>query len=395
MHILLLHQYYCPPTGAGNDRTRDFAHYFVASGCKVTVITSQARYPEAQKQARVIDEAVAGVRIIAFPIQDPHPHAYIKRLGIYGSFMWSAIKAGKALKDIDCVYACSTPLTAGEAGRQIAAHHAIPFYYETQDVWPDALYGMGIVKSAPLKWILDKVTKRLYLQAKHIIALSDDMVAQICRLGNFQDKITVIPNGTDTHIFQPAEQIQREGDFVYIYAGTIGRANDLMQLIQAIRILSERKVKGIKVRIIGSGNRYTQVRKAATGFEDYIDWEGSMIKTEVALRMQAADAGLVCFAPVKELEANSANKFFDYLASGLPVLINYGGWQAKVLEQNACGLSAPAGDATALAQAMIQMASDPSKARQMGINARKLATQQYDRTDLAKQTLKLIRGTEN
>lgn len=394
MHILLLHQYYCPPFGAGNDRTRDFAHYFVASGCKVTVITSQARYPEAQKQARVIDETVAGVRIIAFPIQDPHPHAYIKRLGIYGSFMWSAIKAGKALKDIDCVYACSTPLTAGEAGRQIAAHHAIPFYYETQDVWPDALYGMGIVKSALLKWILDKLTKRLYQQAKHIIALSDDMVAQICRLGNFQYKITVIPNGTDTHIFQPAEQIHREGDFIFIYAGTIGRANDLMQLIQAIRILSERKVKGIKVRIIGNGNRYTHVRKAATGFEDYIVWEGSMIKTEVALRMQAADAGLVCFAPVKELEANSANKFFDYLASGLPVLINYGGWQAKVLEQNACGLSAPAGDATALAQAMIQMASDPSKARQMGINARKLATRQYDRNDLAKQALKLIRGTE-
>ena len=39
-----------------------------------------------------------------------------------------------------------------------------------------------------------------------------------------------------------------------------------------------------------------------------------------------------------ELEANSANKFFDYLAAGKPVVINYGGWQQALLEETGAGI---------------------------------------------------------
>jgi hypothetical protein len=39
--------------------------------------------------------------------------------------------------------------------------------------------------------------------------------------------------------------------------------------------------------------------------------------------------------------SNSANKFFDALASGTPVMINYQGWQADLLRDSMAGIVVP------------------------------------------------------
>ena len=69
-----------------------------------------------------------------------------------------------------------------------------------------------------------------------------------------------------------------------------------------------------------------------------------MPKMDTPKLLAAAAAGISTVIPVPELEANSANKFFDYLAASLPVIINYGGWQRQVLEQSGAGERLPAED---------------------------------------------------
>ena len=44
---------------------------------------------------------------------------------------------------------------------------------------------------------------------------------------------------------------------------------------------------------------------------------------------------------IKELWANSANKFFDSLAAGKPILINHKGWQQSSIEKNNIGFVLP------------------------------------------------------
>ena len=56
--------------------------------------------------------------------------------------------------------------------------------------------------------------------------------------------------------------------------------------------------------------------------------------------LAASDLGLVTVAALPYLEMNSANKLFDFLAAGLPVVVNYGGWQAEVLRREQAGLAA-------------------------------------------------------
>jgi glycosyltransferase involved in cell wall biosynthesis len=100
-----------------------------------------------------------------------------------------------------------------------------------------------------------------------------------------------------------------------------------------------------------------------------------------------ADAGLVSFAPFPVLEANAATKFYDYLAAGLPVVINYGGWQAEWLAKHDCGLSAPQGDEGALATQLARLISDASLRQQMGERGRAVARQHFDRRQLAGEML--------
>jgi len=393
MHILLIHQYYCPSGGGGNDRSRAFAQYFSRQGHKVSVLTSQAKFPVESQSKQVFTYNDAGVEVTAIPLPDPHMQGYWTRIYTYWSFMQACKRISRKLPKPDCIYACSTPLTAAEAGRIIARKFQVPFIFEVQDVWPDVAYGMGIIRNRGFKYILDWATRRLYQQADHIIALSEDMLPQIQRLADVKSKISVFPNGTDIHLFQPLTREKSLADRIeFVYAGTVGRANDVQQLTDALRILKNKNRKNIYLRIIGRGNRYLQVKRSSEDLSDMIVWHPPVSKSEVANLLAQSDIGVVCFAPYPALESNSANKFFDYLASGLPVLINYGGWQAKVLEENACGMSVPAGNPEALAQAMEVLADDVEKRKEMGINARKLAVLKYDRTLLAQEVLEVIQS---
>ena len=54
--------------------------------------------------------------------------------------------------------------------------------------------------------------------------------------------------------------------------------------------------------------------------------------------LQLADVGLSSFRAVPAMEANSSNKFFDYLASGLPIVMNYGGWQYDLIQAHRIGI---------------------------------------------------------
>ena len=59
----------------------------------------------------------------------------------------------------------------------------------------------------------------------------------------------------------------------------------------------------------------------------------SISKDELPQLYYESDMGSSFVIPVKELWANSANKFFDTLAAGRPILINHKGWQEKVINK--------------------------------------------------------------
>ena len=77
------------------------------------------------------------------------------------------------------------------------------------------------------------------------------------------------------------------------------------------------------------------------------------------------------------------NKFFDYIASGIPVLNNYPGWVADMITREGAGFAVPPEDPAAFADALLYLADHPEERKNMGLSARRLAESEFDRDQLA------------
>ena len=109
--------------------------------------------------------------------------------------------------------------------------------------------------------------------------------------------------------------------------------------------------------------------------------------------VKAADATLTIFAPYKSLQTNSPNKLFDSLAAGRPVVVNVDGWLRSIVEDNRAGLYVPAGDADALADALVRLAREPELREELGRNGRRAALRDFDAGLLAgrfRETLEAV-----
>jgi glycosyltransferase involved in cell wall biosynthesis len=385
MHILYLHQYFCPPGGIGNTRALDFARQWARQGHQVTVLTSAAYFPAALRQQQPAWEfdLEPGLRVHVLDIPYAHMMGFSQRIRAFLAFYRGMMRYGKRLAQPDLIYASSTPPTVGEAGRRLARHWQIPFVFETVDVWPDVPEGMGILRNRVLLAWLHQRVRRIYTAAAHIVCLSEGMRDQVLSHAVAPDKVSVLHNGTDVQAFPYTERPDR-ATVTCIYAGTVGIANGLDQLLYAAKAIALDGHAHIRFRIIGAGNDLARVQACAQQLQlTNVSFEPGLPKEEVPALLHAADIGIVCFAPYPVLAANSANKWYDYLASGLPVVTNYTGWQADYIRTWNCGLSAPQGDVAAFAAQIVRLAGDAALRREMGLQGRRLAETHFDRAMLA------------
>ena len=86
----------------------------------------------------------------------------------------------------------------------------------------------------------------------------------------------------------------------------------------------------------------------------------------------------------------SPNKFFDYIAAGIPVVNNYPGWLAEMITENQAGIAVAPADPVAFADALQRLAAAPALKASMGANARVLAEAHFARADLAAEFINVI-----
>ena len=83
------------------------------------------------------------------------------------------------------------------------------------------------------------------------------------------------------------------------------------------------------------------------------------------------------------MEANSANKFFDALAAGRPVAINYGGWHRDLLARSGAGIALAAATRAAARSSWPRSSPTPPPSRGPVPRRARLAATRFDRDALA------------
>jgi len=396
MKILYLHQHFVARSGTSGGRSHEFSRLWVRNGHRVTLITgafehSGLSWPPEKRGARF---QIDGIEVRGLRVPYSQYMSPARRIRSFVSFMLSACREAMRVERPEVVFATSPPLTVAVPAIWAARWHRCPLVFETRDLWPAAPIEFGILTNPALVAVARGLERLAYRRAAHIVALSPGMKDGIVGTGVDSEKVTVIPNASDLELLRvPPEvgQVYRgrhgklgERPWV-VYAGASGRVNALdwvVTLADAVRRLEP----DIAFLFFASGSeedRILAAAKAAGILEENFFWMGRVPRSELAAVLSAATVVCSFFVDLPVMRTNSANKFFDALAAGRPVVINYGGWQAELLERTGAGLALDRNDVGGSARSLVQAVCDPGWLERAGGASARLGETEFDRRRLA------------
>jgi glycosyltransferase involved in cell wall biosynthesis len=403
MHIIYIHQYFTTPDQCGGTRSYEMSKRLIAAGHRVSMICGTTDTMNIQgKTGTLIRSNIEGIDV--YRIIEPYSNSmgFVWRWYHFMRFAKKALKIAKTIKEVDLVFATSTPLTVGDPGRKAAKYHHCPFIFEVRDLWPEAPIDLGLLKNPILIYYLKCMELRAYRTATHCIGLSPRMVEGIAETGFPSEKITMIPNGSDLDAFVPSQcntdieaeqRFGKSGDIRFVYAGAHGLANGLHNVLESINILKQKNIQGVHFNFIGEGGKRDGLIQQSEEYslQDYISWIPHMTKKELCHYLPQMDVGMLVFKNNPTIyRGTSPNKFFDYIASGIPVLTNYPGWLAGYINERQCGKVVPPDNPEAFADAVIDLMNQRNELKTMGSNARKLAEEVFSRDLLGKRFVETL-----
>jgi glycosyltransferase involved in cell wall biosynthesis len=158
---------------------------------------------------------------------------------------------------------------------------------------------------------------------------------------------------------------------VVIYIGVLTEYQGIDLLLEAIPLVV-REATNLKFLIVGYPNEdYYRQKARALGIASWVHFTGKVPHEELPRYLSLAD---VAVSPkISTTEANL--KLFSYLAMGLPTVVFDNPVNREILGN--LGIYATAGDAKSLAQALVEILQDRSRARQLGAQGRAKATSDY------------------
>lgn len=339
---------------------------------------------------------VDGIRIIEFDLTYSNSDGFAKRSITFLKFALKSISIALTEK-YDVLFATTTPLTAGIPGIFARWFRRKPFVFEVRDLWPELPREMGVIKNPLVLGMMSFLEWVSYHSADRCIGLSPGIVEGIKKRGVQQDKIIMVPNGCDLTIFNPEIKPWRPSevkgsDLMAIFAGTHGKANGLDAVLDVASELKMRGREDIKFVLVGQGKLKPELENRAAQLAlNNVVFHPPVNKQKLAGLMTGADIGMQLLANVPAFYyGTSPNKFFDYISSGLPVVNNYPGWLADMIQDTQCGIAVPPENPEAFADALEKIADTPEVLTNMGESARQLAESKFDRRLLADQWVEWV-----
>lgn len=399
MRIIYLHQYFTTPEMAGGTRSYEMARRLVAAGHEVHMVTTWREPMESTKWFRTEE---AGIQVHWLPLPYSNRMSHARRVEAFRRFAWASARKAASLSG-DLVFATSTPLTIALPGIYASRRARIPMVFEVRDLWPELPIAVGALRNPASRALARRLEKWAYDASAAVVALSPTMRDGVVARGVPAERVTVIPNSSDLELFDPAASDpgpfldahpELAGKPLVVYTGTMGPINGVGFLVDVARASLDRGAEARFV-VVGRGAEEETIRarareKGVLGVNFFM--YGPVPKATMPSVLAAADIALSLFVDLEPMWANSANKFFDGLASGTPMAINYDGWQAELLAETGAGVVLPVTAPERAADTLLERLADRAWLVSAGVSARRLAEERFDRDELARRLERVLIG---
>lgn len=390
MRILILGLNFAPElTGVGRC-TAEFASWLSIRGHDVRVLTAPPYYPEWRIGAgyaawRYGSEKFGSARVLRCPLWVPAAPTSLKRMlhllsfaaSSFGPCLWYALRWRPDLIWAVEPTACAAP-TALIAARLTGARACL----HIQDLEVEAALGLRMLVEPRLGRLARRAYAWLVRRFDLVSTVSRRMRERLASVGVDDERLCLFPNWVDTRAIVPLAGPTRlrralrlaEETVIALYAGSMGEKQGLGGLAEVAERL--RAHPGIHLVLCGAGAARPRLERL---FRRHANVTLLPLQPEARLNELLSSADIHLMPQRAEAETFALpSKLAGILASGRPVVAQASPGELADAAAR-CGIVVTPGDASAMAAAIVELATDPARRRQLGSEARRFAERHLDR----------------
>jgi len=273
------------------------------------------------------------------------------------------MKVAQELKP-DLLHAHS-PVLNGLPALRVGRRLGIPVVYEVRAFWEDAAVDHGSTTEGSLRYRLTRhMETRALRRADHVFTICEGLRKDIVARGLAQDKVTVIANAVDIEAFEPGGEpdpalkarLGLDGATVIGFVGSFYAYEGLDLLLDALpQLLRERPE--LRVLLVGGGpqDEALKAQAARLGVLDKIVFTGRVPHAEVNRYYDLIDVLAYPRHSMRLTELVTPLKPLEAMAQGRLLVASDVGGHRELIRHGETGMLFKAGDAGALAAALLQL----------------------------------------
>jgi glycosyltransferase involved in cell wall biosynthesis len=369
--ILIVSQYFWPEHFVVNSLSLELK----AKGHEVVILTGLPNYPHGSFFPGYSfwkgpwREEYHGIKVIRVPLV-PRGKGSIKLALNYLSFVIFGILPGslKVENDFDVIFCMGlSPVTSCIPAVFLRFWLRKPLIFWVQDLWPESVAAVGAAKSKFILDLIGTIVRFIYLRCDLILVQSQAFSESVIRWGGAAEKIQYIPNWAKVPsplTMIPAWLTELPPGFRVIFAGNIGKAQDMPTVLQAAEILKD--CTEIQWLIVGDGSEKSFVDQQILQrkLQHTVHTFGRRPNEDMPALLSLGDIMLVSLTDEPIFSLTVPSKIQGYMASSKPILAAVNGEGARIVEEARAGLTCPSESPKALAEAVLQFYRMPIEERQ-------------------------------
>ena len=319
MRILAIYRHYWPDTTPYARLLRTILEDRTAHAA-CTVFTAQPSYNDASTDRQPARETLGGVRVVRAWTPPERKRWMVTRLVASVWFLAAAVVfAWRTRRDYDVLLAnVHPPVLMGLALRLIGRLTGKPFVLHMQDIHPEASVAVGVMRDSWRTRLLRRVDTANCRAAWRIVALCEDMKRTLAaRDASLEGRIRVVNNfalESFGGVGRTEDESRSDDRFRVLFAGNLGRFQDLPRLVDAARMLDD----SFEIVFMGGGLMLPELKRLAAGQTNVTFLPQAPVEAAVA-EMRRSDLGVVSLSE-GVCRVAYPSKSMTYLSAGLPLL---------------------------------------------------------------------------
>jgi colanic acid biosynthesis glycosyl transferase WcaI len=317
LRVTILHRYFWPLEYPYAQMLKDIAETLTSEGHKVVILTTSDGTPgeKALRESWAVehDIAIRGLRLGT----EKKYGLMRKAVSAFYFSVWGFCTLIFHKQEIVMV-ATTPPVIGAVMVRWASIVRGFNYIYHCQDIHPEGLLLTNHLKEGWLYRLLLKLDINNIEEAWRVITLSEDMKNTFRDRGCRVDHVHVINNFPFRDAGCKTSLAGNDGIVRFLFAGNLGRFQNLEVLINAL--VTFRENKKVKFIFMGSGIMYEQMMSVIQKNNlNNVELVGQRSLDSAIIAMQEADFGIVSCAP-EVYRVAYPSKAIMYFCNGLPVL---------------------------------------------------------------------------